>query len=214
MREPAVAAVMTSPVVTVELATPFKEVAAVLVEYRISAVPVLDGGTVAGVVSEADLLANREYRGGSAPVPFAGGERSRWRKAFGTTASQVMTTPAIVIDPDAPLHEAFALLSQSTVRRLFVVDRDGVLVGVLARRDLLQVYLREDDDIRDDIHRVLRDELSIDPRLVVISVRDGRVRLSGWLERRGQVELVIGSIRQLLGVVDVRGELGCDRTDD
>ncbi|HWO59396.1 MAG TPA: CBS domain-containing protein, partial [Umezawaea sp.] len=121
MLEPRVASVMTRPVITVELHTPVKEVAALLVEHGISAVPVLDGRRVAGVVSEADLLANREYRGGSVPAPTTDRERTRWRKAFGTTASHVMTAPAIVIDPDAPVSEALGLLAQSTVRRLFVV---------------------------------------------------------------------------------------------
>ncbi|HEX6345905.1 CBS domain-containing protein [Umezawaea sp.] len=99
MGEPTVASVMTSPVVTAELGTPVKEVTALLVEHGVSAVPVLDGGRVAGVVSEADLLADREYRGGSVPAPTTGGGRARWRKAFGATASHVMTTPAIVIAP-------------------------------------------------------------------------------------------------------------------
>ncbi|HEX6345206.1 CBS domain-containing protein [Umezawaea sp.] len=210
MREPSVASVMTSPVVTVELHTPVREVTALLVEHGISAVPVLDGGAVAGVVSEADLLANREYRGGSVPAPTTGGGLARWRKAFGATASHVMTTPAIVIAPDAPVSEAIALLAQSTVRRLFVVDHDGVLVGVLARRDLLRDYLREDDDIRADVRRVLREDVGVDPDLVVVSVREGRVRLSGWLERRGQVDRALASVRLLPGVVDVHGELGCD----
>jgi hypothetical protein len=40
------------------------------------------------------------------------------------------------------------------------------------------------------------------------------VRLAGWLERRGQVERAVDQIRLLLGVVDVRSELGCDRTAD
>jgi CBS domain-containing protein len=208
--EATVASVMTSPVITVELDTPVKAVAALLVEHGISAVPVLDGGRVAGVVSEADLLANREYRGGSVPAPTTGGGRARWRKAFGATASHVMTAPAIVIDPDAPVGEAFGLLAQSTVRRLFVVDRDGVLVGVVARRDLLRDYLREDDDIRADVLGVLREDIGIDPDLVTISIREGRVRLSGWLERRDQVDRVVALVRLLPGVVDVRGELGCD----
>ncbi|MEO6084006.1 MAG: CBS domain-containing protein [Umezawaea sp.] len=210
MGEAIVASVMTSPVITVELDTPVKAVAELLVEHGISAVPVLDGGRVTGVVSEADLLANREYRGGSVPAPTTGGELTRWRKAFGATASHVMTTPAIVIDPDAPVGEAFGLLAQSAVRRLFVVDRDGVLVGVVARRDLLRDYLREDDDIRADVCRVLREEVGIDPDLVTTSIREGRVRLSGWLERRDQVDHAVVLVRLLPGVVDVHGELGCD----
>ncbi|MCS7479358.1 CBS domain-containing protein [Umezawaea endophytica] len=215
MREPTVASVMTRGVVTVELHTPFKEVVALLAEHGISAVPVLDGGRVAGVVSEVDLLANQEYRGGSAPVPSAHADRDRWRKATGTTASHVMTSPAIVIDPGAPLGEAMGLLGQSTVRRLFVVDGDGVLVGVLARRDLLRTYLRADGDILGDIRDlVLREELSLDPDRVAVEVDAGRVRLAGWLERRSQVERVVALVRLLAGVVDVRCEVGFDVDDE
>ncbi|HWO68550.1 MAG TPA: BON domain-containing protein, partial [Umezawaea sp.] len=102
------------------------------------------------------------------------------------------------------------LLAQSTVRRLFVVDRDGLLVGVVSRRDLLRDYLREDDDIRADVRRVFRDEVGVDPDLVVISVSEGRVRLLGWLEHRGQVDRAVALVRLLPGVVDVHGQLGCD----
>ncbi|MCS7483681.1 CBS domain-containing protein [Umezawaea endophytica] len=87
-----------------------------------------------------------------------------------------MTAPAIVIDPEALVSEAFGLLAQSTVRRLFVVGRDGVL----ARRDLLRDNLREDDDIRTDVRRVLRDSASTPAWSSSPSGRGG-VRLSdGW----------------------------------
>ncbi|HEX6345904.1 BON domain-containing protein [Umezawaea sp.] len=108
------------------------------------------------------------------------------------------------------MSEALGLLAQSTVRRLFVVDRDGVLVGVVARRDLLRDYLREDDDVRADVLGVLREDVGIDPHPVTTSIRDGRVRLSGWLERRDQVDRAVALVRLLPGVVDVHGELGCD----
>lgn len=214
MSEPTVASVMTRGVVTVELDTPFKEVVALLAEHGISAVPVVDGGRVAGVVSEADLLANREFHGGRAPVPsaHAHADLARWRKATGTTASHVMTSPAIVIDPGAPLSEAIGLLGQSTARRLFVVDRNGALVGVVARRDLLRPYLREDDDILGDVRdRVVRESPS--PDRVGVEVVAGRVRLSGRLERRSQVERVVELVRLVPGVLDVRCELGFDLDD-
>lgn len=217
MREPTVASVMTREVVTVRLDTPFKKVAETLAEHRISAVPVMDGDRLAGVVSEADLLAKQEYRSGAEPVPslFAGGDRrERWRKAFGGTASHVMTKPALVIDPDAPVEEAVRLLTQANVRRLFVVDSEGVLVGVLARRDLLRLYLRDDNDLRDDIRdRVFGQVLSTDPDTVDVVVDCGQVRLSGELDRRSQTTTAIKLVRVTPGVVDVHSTLTY-RVDD
>jgi len=214
MREPTVASVMTRVVVAVEPDTPFKEVVALLTGHGISAVPVLDGGRVVGVVSEADLVANREYLGGRVPPPPAPADLARWRKATGSTAAHVMTGPAVVVDPDAPLGEAIGLLGQSGVRRLFVVDHRGALVGVLARRDLLRSYLRADGDLLGDVRdRVLRGELRLDPDRVDVRVVSGSVRLRGWLERRSQVELAAELVRLLPGVLDVRCELGFDVDD-
>jgi CBS domain-containing protein len=211
MREPTVASVMTRDVLTVGLDTPFQEVARVLAERGISAVPVVDGDEVVGVVSEADLLAKQEYRSGSVPTPsvFAGHDRKeRWRKAFGSTASHVMTKPAMVIDPGAPVAEAVRLLTQANVRRLFVVDREGVLVGVLARRDLLRLYLRDDDDLREAIRdQVFGQVLSTDPDTVDVVVDGGQVRLSGELDRRSETTTAIKLIRVIPGVVDVHSEL-------
>lgn len=152
VREPVVGSVMTRTVVTARPDTTFKEVAELLADNGISAVPVVDdGGTPIGVVSEADLLVKQEYGGGSRPGSglFAGRARkAAWRKAFGTTASDVMSKPVIMIDPGAPVSEAAEVLAEANVRRLFVVDRAGELVGVLARRDLLRSYPRDDGEGR------------------------------------------------------------------
>ena len=89
--------VMTTSVVTVDRITPYKEIARLLAEHRISGVPVLTMGRhVAGVVSEGDLLAAR--------VRSTGG-RWRWlsgrKEHHALVASQLMTSPAITIHPDA-----------------------------------------------------------------------------------------------------------------
>lgn len=214
MREPLVGSVMTRTVVTVRPDTAFKEVAELLADSGISAVPVVDdvGGPI-GVVSEADLLVKQEYGADGRPVPglFAGRARkARWRRAIGTTAGEVMSKPVIMIDPGAPVGEAVELLAEANVRRLFVVDRAGALVGVLARRDLLRLYLRDDAEIREEIRaHVFREVLWVDPDTVDVRVVDGLVTLSGELDRRSEVEIATALTRALPGVVGIRNELSC-----
>jgi CBS domain-containing protein len=219
MREPTVASVMTKEVVTARPDTTFKEIAELLAGKGISAVPVVDGGgTPIGVVSEADLLAKQEYRAGGRQAPglfAARARKARWRKSFGAVASHVMSKPPIVVDPGTPVSEAARLLADANVRRLFVVDRTGVLVGVLARRDLVRLYLRDDDELREDIRQVVfRKVLWIDPDTVDVAVDEGQVTLSGELDRRSEVDLAIRLTRVLPGVVDVRSELGYGFDDE
>src|SRR5499427_2927711 len=90
--------VMTTSVVTVDRITPYKEIARMLTEHWISGVPVLTMGRhVAGVVSEADLLAARARNTGGRWHWLTG----RQEEHQALVASQLMTSPAITIHPDA-----------------------------------------------------------------------------------------------------------------
>ena len=93
--------VMTTSVVTVDRITPYKEIAALLAEHRISGVPVLSmGRKVTGIVSETDLLAARTGRitaTGHRVLPWPSGHKSHQ----GLTAAQLMTSPPVTIHPDA-----------------------------------------------------------------------------------------------------------------
>jgi len=90
--------IMTSPVITVQAHTPVREIAALLLEHRISAVPVLDGARLAGMVSEADLLHRHEIgtegaRRGPAWLQWLSGASSAsdYVRAHAVHASDVMT---------------------------------------------------------------------------------------------------------------------------
>ena len=212
MREPTVASLMTREVVTAEPATPFKDLVARLTEGAFSALPVVDAdGRPVGVVSEADLIPKEEYRGGTedAPSLFAGRDtRHRWQQAHGTTAADVMTSPVITAGPDEAASAAAHRLAVEGVRRLFVVDADGRLAGVLSRRDLLRVFLRTDDQIERQVAtQVLQRTLWLEPTAVDVAVADGVVTLTGHLERRSEVEIAVRLTRALPGVVAVVGEL-------
>jgi CBS domain-containing protein len=84
------------------------------------------------------------------------GPTTPWRKAAGLTAADVMTSPAVTVSTGTALPQVARRLAPAGVRRLVVVD-DGRLVGVVARRDLLRIFLRGDPDIKAEIDRDVLD---------------------------------------------------------
>ncbi|WP_235999000.1 CBS domain-containing protein [Qaidamihabitans albus] len=201
---------MTPNPYTVGPGTGYKEIAALLANRAVSAVPVVDAeGHLLGVVSEADLLHKREESGRAGRrAHFARHTtRERLRKAGGTRARELMTAPALTVDAGEPLSAAARELDRRGVRRLFVVS-GGRLVGVLARRDLLRGYLRSDDEIRHDIAReVFIRVLWVEPDTVGIAVEHGVVTLLGRLERSSDAALAGRLAGEVPGVVAVRNRL-------
>ncbi|WP_284740553.1 CBS domain-containing protein [Amycolatopsis sp. RTGN1] len=198
-----VSAVMTADPITVSAQTPFKDIAELLTGNGISAVGVVDKtGALVGVVSEADLL------------PHLWEDRKpRWRdrrlarKATACVAQDLMTSPAVTIDADAPLAAAAAEFAHAGVRRLFVL-RAGKVAGVLSRRDLVRVFTRGDADLEREVSdRVLRERLNLGPDRVRVEVRAGIVTVVGRVERRSDIDPVTRLIQELSGVVEVRNRL-------
>lgn len=207
--------VMTTEVVTVDRITPYKEIAHLLAEHHVSAVPVLMMGRhVAGVVSEDDLLAAQDeaarqvrsaHRG---RLPWVRRQRGRHTKL---TAGELMTSPAITINPDAPIPRAFRLMHTHHIKRLPVVDPHGKLIGIVSRGDLLSVFLRPDNQIAQQVRELLAEILLADPASVRVSVHGGVVTLAGGPWPEDQHELIPVAVRLIWdidGVVDVIDRLG------
>jgi CBS domain-containing protein len=207
MRHIKVDDVMTRRVATVQVGAPFKEVARLLAERKISAVPVLDGdGKLAGIVSEADLLRKEQYHEDAMPTRRRFGsrrERVFRAKARGDFAGDVMTTPAITVGPEATVVEAAKLMIEQDVKRLPVVDSDGCLVGIVSRADLLWVFLRPDDEIAEEIRTDVFARVLLQEPTYTVTVNNGIVLLSGKLDRRSTVEIAERLVRAVDGVVDV-----------
>ncbi|MGA7986782.1 MAG: CBS domain-containing protein [Candidatus Dormiibacterota bacterium] len=197
-----VADVMTRDVVTATPETPFKQLEQLLAERRISAVPVIDTeGTVVGVVSEADLLHKTEAEG-EAGGGWSPGSRQRDSKAHAQTAGGLMSSPALTVEPGAPLAAAARLMRKGNVKRLPVVE-GGRLVGIVSRADVLKSYLRSDAEILADVvEGVIRSGMWLDPETIEVAVDDGVVRLHGKVDRRSEVEILS---RLTLGVEGVIG---------
>ncbi|MFD8535165.1 CBS domain-containing protein [Streptomyces rubrogriseus] len=198
--------VMTHTAVAVGPQAPFKDVIALMDQWKVSALPVLEGeGRVVGLVSEADLLPKEEFRD-SDPDRFTQMRRlTDLAKAGGLTAADVMTTPAVTVHPDATLAQAARIMAQRKVKRLPVVNAEGLLEGIVSRADLLKVFLRTDDDIAEEVgqdvvsplFRSLADNVRVE-------VSDGVVTLRGRVEDTSLVPVAARLVRAVEGVVDVR----------
>ncbi|MFG3294864.1 CBS domain-containing protein [Streptomyces sp. NPDC048179] len=174
-------------------------------DWRVSALPVVEGeGRVVGVVSEADLLHKEEFRDGD-PDRYTQLRRIKdMAKAGALTAGELMTSPAITVGPDATLAQAARIMARSRVKRLPVTDGLGVLQGVVSRADLLKVFLRDDDEIAEEVRREVVSYLFPAPASVVrVEVHDGVVTLAGRIRDTSLVPVAARLVRAVEGVVDV-----------
>jgi CBS domain-containing protein len=204
--------VMTSNVVWVGASTSYKAIVRTLLKHKISAVPVLDEGShVEGVVSEADLIPKEALADSEQPgyrELLARRARRTAGKASATTAGTLMSSPAITVGPDAALAAAARLMSEHAIKRLPVVDGDGVLVGIVSRHDLLSAYLRPDNELRQAvIGEILIGAMAVDPHTVDVRVRNGVVTLAGQLESESVISETLRLVHALDGVVDVVAKL-------
>ena len=199
--------VMTAEVVTVRQETTFKEMAAVLRRYRVSALPVVDdAGRVIGVVSEADLLAKEVLADPGVVAELL--RRQDVRKAEGLTAGDLMTRPAVTATPGDPVEQAARMMHFMRVKRLPVVNSGGQLIGIVSRSDVLAVFDRPDEDIRKDIvDTMLLHEFLIDSRLFKVTVESGVVTMEGCPETAALGHALVRKARHVPGVVAVRDRL-------
>jgi len=185
----------------------FKELAAVLRRYRVSALPVVDdAGRVIGVVSEADLLAKEALADPGVMAEVL--HRKDVRKAEGLTAGDLMTSPPVTAAPEDPIGQAARMMHFMRVKRLPVVNSGGQLVGIVSRSDVLAVFDRPDEDIRTEIvDSMLLHEFLIDPRLFKVTVESGVVTMEGTPETAALGRALVRKARHVPGVVAVRDRL-------
>ena len=115
-----------------------------LARNHISGAPVLEHGRVVGVVSESDIIraAYGPERGLVSNLLDALANVSQEdtsQRLRTTRVADTMSVPAITVPPEMTVSEAAALTERHGVKRLPVVDRDGYLIGVISRADLVRV---------------------------------------------------------------------------
>ncbi|MFE9021110.1 CBS domain-containing protein [Streptomyces sp. NPDC007808] len=201
--------VMTRTVVAVGRDAPFKEIVRTMEQWKVSAMPVLEGeGRVIGVVSEADLLPKEEFRD-SDPSLFEPRRRlSDVAKAGAVTAEELMSTPAITVHADATLAQAARIMAVRHVKRLPVVDGIGMLQGIVSRADLLKVFLRPDEEIEEEVRRTVVAYLfPAFSHAIHVSVHEGVVTLRGHTHDTSLISVAVRLVRAVEGVVDVEPQL-------
>lgn len=203
--------VMTREVVTVDPSTPLKEAARMLGAKGISGLVVVDGDAVVGVLSEADILVKeggeRVTHTGILGWLFETGASELEAKLAAHTVGEAMTSPALTIGPDRPVHEAAARMIEDGVNRLPVVE-DGKLLGIVSRADLVRAFARTDGEIADEIrNEIVKRTLWLAPDAVEITVESGNVMLAGQVETATDAELLPVFVKRVPGVVSVSSEL-------
>jgi len=200
---------MTENVVSVRPDAPLKTVASVLVEHRVSGVPVVDEeGLVVGVLSETDIV--MKASGGSERSGFL-----TWlfdsdlegEKVSAETAGQAMSSPAVTIAPNRAVHDAARLMIEERVNRLPVVQ-EGQLVGILTRSDIVRAFTRTDAELAGEIEDdILRRTFWAEPGSVAVRVSDGHVTLAGEVETEADKEMLPLFVSRIPGVMAVSANL-------
>ena len=137
--------VMTTGAATVRSDAPLAEAARIMVEHRISGLPVVDAsGRLVGVITEGDFLRRPD------------GERSRWISILMSDASaritakelhdrrvdEAMSRNPISVGIETPIDEVVELMGRHGVKRVPVVQGDRI-VGIVSRANLLQAMMRK-----------------------------------------------------------------------
>lgn len=220
--------VMTANVVRVRPDTRVEEIARLLLERRISGVPVVDaGGRILGIVTEGDLMRRPEIqteRRRSWWLAFFADARDRageYAKTHGSRAEDVMTRNVVTVAEDTSLAEIAHLLERHRIKRVPVV-RDGQLVGIVSRANLIQGLAarrqaaappRSMDDraIRTEIMRTLDREGWVTHGPLNVIVTDGVVELWGFVESDEERHAIRVAVESVPGVAGVQEHLGSVR---
>ncbi|MFF5439254.1 CBS domain-containing protein [Streptomyces achromogenes] len=200
--------VMSHTVAAVGRRAAFTEIVQLMQDWKVSALPVLEGeGRVVGVVSEADLLPKEEFRDRDPDRAEQLRRPDDLAKAGGRTAEDLMTSPALTVRANATLAQAARTMAHARVKRLAVVDDVGMLQGIVSRADLLKVFLRTDEEIAGEVRREILAHLFPAPVSAVrVEVHKGVVKLTGRSRDTSLLPVAARLVRAVEGVVDVEFE--------
>lgn len=201
--------VMTTDVATVAPDTDLRDVAALLVQKRISGVPVVEGERVVGVVSERDILFKERPSTGlqRGVLAWLMDEGDLMLKIDATTARLAMTSPPMTIGPERSVSDAAALMLEERVSRLPVVEGTR-LVGIVTRHDLVRAFARSDEEIWQEIESdpLIRSYWRR-PGNYDIAVEGGRVVLSGKVDSKEHARAIEAFVDRVPGVVGFTSRL-------
>lgn len=212
--------IMTTPVVSVAPETGVSDVARLLLERHISAVPVIEaGGRLVGMVSEGDFLRRAEdgsHRHGSWWLRLfsePGENAADYVKTHGRSAADVMTRDVVTVTEDTSAGDVAHLLETKRIKRVPVL-RDGKVVGIVSRADLLRGLAArrdaptstatvEDETIRKRILEEISTGAWAPTYGVSVMVVEGIVQIWGFVDSQDQREALRVAAENVPGVKGV-----------
>lgn len=219
--------IMTRTVITATPKTEVREIVDLMMQNRISAVPVVDdAGRVIGMVSEGDLMRrveNNTDRRDSwwlSALFSARNDVDAYVKSRGRRAEDIMTRDPITISEDTPLYKIAQTLEKKHIKRVPVVT-GGKLVGIVSRSNLLQGFstmqkdaaaAADDKTIRNAIVKEMEDKLDISGNSTNVVVVDGVVTLWGLVQSEAQKKAAAIAAENTAGVKEVHNNLGVSPT--
>lgn len=221
--------VMTEDVVSVREDASVESIARLLLQRRISAVPVTDGdGRPVGIVSEDDLMRRPEASTERRPswwLELLQGPDERaaqYIKSHGLVARDVMTRHPFTVSENAPLEKVASLLEQEHVKRVPVL-RGGKMVGIVSRADLLHALAagakwpapraKAARPSRKEVIRSIR-EAGLPLGLVNVVLEGSVVHLWGGTQSKTQRDAIALAAKRSPGVRGVKNHLSVLTTAD
>ena len=215
--------VMVSPVITARKGATVREVAKILLEKRISAVPVVDNvGKLVGIITEGDLM-RRAEAGTEHPyswwVHFLAGDATvaaDYVKSHAARVEDVMTSNVVTATSEMPLHEVASLLEEHQIKRVPIVDKAGSLVGIVSRANLIQVVASArpklemtlpDSAIRQKLLSELKRQCWAHTHNLSITVTNGVVDLWGYAQSNEERAAIRVAAEGIPGVIAVNDHL-------
>ncbi|MEI9987889.1 MAG: CBS domain-containing protein [Aliidongia sp.] len=213
--------VMVRDVVTVHADTDMAEAIRLLSEHDVSALPVVDAdGRLIGIISEADLL-HRVELGTEKRRPWwleavtgASTLAHDFAKSHGKKVGELMTPEVISVGEETPVSEIAALLERKRIKRV-PITRDGKLVGIVSRSNLIQALASalghgantrdQDLDIREELLARLQGQSWTDFGSRNIIVSGGAVHLWGLISSESEREALIALAEGCAGRRERRG---------
>ncbi len=143
--------IMKQDVISVSANTPLKEVAKLMVDHKISGIPVVEGDRLLGIVTENDLLVRAKKLDLPTFLPFIGGViylegpdrlEKELRKITAVEAGEIMTTKVHAISPDTSLEDIATIMVERKINRLPVLEGER-LIGLITRSDVVRAVASE-----------------------------------------------------------------------
>ncbi|NQW01528.1 MAG: CBS domain-containing protein [Rhodospirillales bacterium] len=217
--------IMTPAVITVGTQATVSEIAKVLMDRKISALPVIDGdGKLCGIVSEGDLMrrinnqADDKRSWWQKMISSQSQDASEFIKSHGRTAREIMTRNVVTVEEDTEISEVARLLESHHIKRVPVTS-NGRVVGIVSRSNLLQLVAGQktkakpdagpgDLELRKQVYDVLSHLDFASHGTMNVIVVDGVVELWGWVESEAERDALLLAASEVKGVKNVRDHFG------